>query len=162
MSLRSEPQVDGLYVHCCVGGGACRRDMASGGWFHLSLTPQEKSTQCPLCPSGDLRCPFWGAPVYTSWGGTPSRRKGCGCLMPPASPHLTAASLCSHRPQSGKKGLAHYASFPRSPSPSAQQGVQMEPLSSPSPPTAPGWPRTAPLGRIHWVHGHSCRPPLSC
>ena len=31
--------------------------MASGGWFHLSLTPQEQRAQCPLCPSGNLRRP---------------------------------------------------------------------------------------------------------
>lgn len=46
--------------------------MASGGWFHLSLTPQEKSTQCPLCPSGDLRCPSpSGGLQSTPPGGAP-------------------------------------------------------------------------------------------
>ena len=123
--------MDGLHAHCCVGGRACRRDMASGGWFHLSLTPREKRAQRPLCPSSDLRRPSppGGAPVCTPPWGAPPRRKGCGCLMPPASLHLTAASLRSHRPQSGQKGLTPQFSFSRTPLPhSSAWGADGAPL----------------------------------
>lgn len=144
VSLRSELQVGGLHAHCCVGGGACRRDMASDGWFHLSLTPREKRTQGPLCPSGDLRRPSPPGGIQSAPpGGRPLTEGRVWLPDAPSQPAPDSASLYSHRPQFGWKELVHSFSFSRNPSPTDQQAVQTEPLSS------------SPSSHCFWVATHS-------